>query len=144
MVEAATRYPSRRSSPWILTTAQRRFSRASRTINATRSSGIGGRPGGLGWRHFAAAMRRCQRSNVPGVTIRHVRSAFGKTRASAASTARSVQDKCGLGIRPVQHRDLVPQHEYLRVPGRGRPRQQREPGHHGHQQPVSQRNAHER
>jgi len=42
-------------------------------------------------------MRRCQRSNVPGVTIRHVRSAFGKTRASAASTARSVQDKCGLG-----------------------------------------------
>jgi len=98
MVEAATRYPSRRSSPWILTTPQRRFSRASRTINATRSSGIGGRPGGLGWLHFAAAMRRCQRSNVPGVTIRHVRSAFGKTRASAASTARSVQDKCGLGL----------------------------------------------
>jgi hypothetical protein len=24
--------------------------------------------------------------------------AFGKTRASAASTARSVQDKCGLGL----------------------------------------------
>jgi hypothetical protein len=43
-------------------------------------------------------MRRCQRSNVPGVTIRHVRSAFGKTRASAARTARSVQDKCGLGL----------------------------------------------
>ena len=48
------------------------------------------------------------------------------------------------GIGPAQHRDLVPQHEYLRVPGRGRPRQQREPGHHGHQQPVSQRDAHER
>ena len=98
MVEAATRYPSRRSSPWILTTPQRRFSRASRTINATRSSGIGGRPGGLGWLHFAAAMRRCQRSNVPGVTIRRARSAFGRTRASAASTARSLQDRWGLGV----------------------------------------------
>ena len=59
---------------------------------------IGGRPGGLGWRHFAAAMRRCQRSSVPGVTIRRARSAFGRTRASAASTARSVQDRCGLGV----------------------------------------------
>jgi len=62
------------------------------------SSGIGGRPGGLGWRHFAAAMRRCQRSSVPGVTIRHARSAFGRTWVSAASTARSVQDKRGLGF----------------------------------------------
>ena len=59
---------------------------------------MGGRPGGLGWRHFAAAMRRCQRSSVPGVTIRHARSAFGKTRASAAGSARSVQDKCGRGL----------------------------------------------
>ena len=98
MAEAATRYPSRRSSPWILTAPQRRFSRASRTIDVTRSSGIGGRPGGLGWLRFAAAMRRCQPSSVPGVTIRHVRSAFGRTRASAASTARSVQDTCGLGL----------------------------------------------
>jgi hypothetical protein len=66
MVEAAARYPGRRSSPWILTAPQRRFSRASRTINATSSSGIGGRPGGLGWLHFAAAMRRCQRGSVVG------------------------------------------------------------------------------
>ena len=98
MVEAATRCPSRRSSPWMRTTPQRRFSRASRKISAASSSGIGGRPGGLGWRHFAAAMRRCQRSSVPGVTIRRARSAFGKTPASAASTARSLQDKRGLGV----------------------------------------------
>jgi hypothetical protein len=62
-----------------------RFSRASRRISVVSSSGIGGRPGGLGWRHFAAAMRRCQRSSVPGVAIRRARSAFGRTRASAAS-----------------------------------------------------------
>jgi hypothetical protein len=74
------------------------FSRASRRINATSSSGIGGRPGDLGWRHFAAAMRRCQRSSVPGVTIRRARSGFGRTRASAASTARSLQDRLGLGV----------------------------------------------
>jgi hypothetical protein len=49
------------------TTPQRRFSRASRKINATSSSGIGGRPGGLGLRHFAPAIRRCQRDSVPGV-----------------------------------------------------------------------------
>lgn len=61
------------------------------------SSGIGGRPGGLGWRHLAAAMRRCQRSSVLGVTIRAARSAFGKTRARAASTARSVQDRWSRG-----------------------------------------------
>ena len=42
----------------------------------------------LGWRHFAATILLCQRSSVPGVTIR-CRSAFGKRRASAASTARS-------------------------------------------------------
>jgi hypothetical protein len=98
MVEAATRYPSLRSSPWMRTTPHRRFSRAIRKINATSSSGTGGRPGALGWRHFAAAIRRCQRSSVPGVTIRHARSAFGRTRASAASTARSLQDKCGSGV----------------------------------------------
>jgi hypothetical protein len=43
-------------------------------------------------------MRRCQRSSVPGVTIRHDRSAFGSTQASAASTARSLQDIRGLGF----------------------------------------------
>ena len=48
------------------------------------------------------------------------------------------------GSRPAQHRDLVPEREYLRLLGRGGPRQQHEPGNHGHQQPVSQPHAHER
>jgi hypothetical protein len=98
MVKAATRWPSRRSPPWILTTPHRVFSRARRTISATSSSGTGGRPGGRGWRHLAATSRRCQRRSVPGVTICRVRSAFGMILVSAANTARSVQDIRGLGF----------------------------------------------
>jgi hypothetical protein len=98
MVEAATRCPSRRSSPWILTTPHRVFSRARRRISATSSSGTGGRPGGLGWRHFAATRRRCQRSSAPGVTMRRARSALGMFLVSAARTARPVQDIRGLGV----------------------------------------------
>jgi hypothetical protein len=74
------------------------FSRARRTISATSSSGTGGRPGGLGWRHLAATRRWCQRSSVPGVTIRRARSAFVMILVSAVSTARSVQDMRGLGF----------------------------------------------
>jgi len=62
------------------------------------SSGTGGRPGGLGWRHFAATSRRWQRNSVPGVTIRQARSPFGMILARAASTARSAQDMRGLGL----------------------------------------------
>jgi hypothetical protein len=51
--------------PWILTTPHRVFSRARRRIRATSSSGTGGRPGGLGWRHLAATSRRCQRLSAP-------------------------------------------------------------------------------
>jgi hypothetical protein len=74
------------------------FSRARRRISATSSSSTGGRPGGLGWRHFTATRRRCERSSVPGVTIRRARSPFGMVLVSAASTARSVQDMRGLGF----------------------------------------------
>jgi hypothetical protein len=74
------------------------FSRARRRISAMSSSGTGGRPGALGWRHFAATSRRCQRSSVPGVTIRRARSPLGMILASAARTARSVQDIHGLGL----------------------------------------------
>jgi len=98
MVEAATRCPSRHSSPWILTTPHRAFSQAKRTISATSSSGTGGRPGALAWRHLAATRRRCQRSSVPGVMIRRARSPLGMILASAARTARSVQDIRGLGF----------------------------------------------
>lgn len=98
IVEAATRCASRRSSPWILTTPHREFSRARRRISAMSSSGTGGRPGALDWRHFAATSRRCQRNNVPGVTIRQARSPLGMILASAARMARSAQDMCGPGL----------------------------------------------
>jgi hypothetical protein len=53
--------------------------------------------GGFGWCHFAAASLRCQRSSVPGVTIRCARSGFGRVRAKAAITARSDQIIFGFG-----------------------------------------------
>jgi hypothetical protein len=47
---------------------------------------------------FAVTRRRCQRSSVPGITIRRARSAFGMNLAKAARTARPVQDMRGLGF----------------------------------------------
>ena len=77
--------PEPRSSPWILTTPQRRFSRASRKIRATSSSGSGGRPGGLGCRrHFAAAWRRCQ-------PAAYLWSLSGTTAAPSAGPGRARQ-----------------------------------------------------
>jgi hypothetical protein len=75
-----------------------RFSVARRTISSVISSLIGGRPGGRGWRHFAATSLRCQRSKIAGVTTRHERKAFGRSRDKAASTARSAQLSCGRGL----------------------------------------------
>jgi hypothetical protein len=95
MVHAATRCPSLRNSPWMRTTPQVRFSPASRRTRVTTSSLIGGRPVVLGWVHFLATSRLCQRSRVPGVTIRRPRSAVGSSLDSAASTARSGQRKHG-------------------------------------------------
>jgi len=46
------------------------------------------------------------------------------------------------GVRPAQHGHFVPQREYLHILGRRGPGQQRQPGQHGHQQPVSQRDRH--
>ena len=46
------------------------LSRQAHDQGAANSSPIGGRPGGFGCRHRAAISLRCQRSNVPGVTIR--------------------------------------------------------------------------
>jgi len=83
---------------WIRTTPQRGLSRASWTISSASALGSGGRPGALGWVHVFVTMRRCQRSSVAGLTIRRARSALGRIRASAASTARSAQSILGLGL----------------------------------------------
>lgn len=55
-------------------------------------------PAGLGWAHFRATRRRCQRSSVPGVTIRCARRTLGSSRDNVASTARSLQATRGLGF----------------------------------------------
>jgi hypothetical protein len=48
--------------------------------------------------HFLVTMRRCQRSNVAGVTTRCKRKPFGSIRDNAASMARSVHSSRGLGF----------------------------------------------
>jgi hypothetical protein len=80
------------------TTPQVSFSVANRSINAVISSPTGGRPGGLGWRHFAATKRRCHRNNVPGVAIRQTRTGLGSIHDNAASTARSDHTSRGIGF----------------------------------------------
>ena len=98
MVEAATRCPSRRSSPWMRTTPHRRFSRARRTIGAADSSGTGGRPGALGWHHLAGISLRCRRSRRAGRHESVRTQQLGQDAASAASAARSDQVILGLGF----------------------------------------------
>ena len=141
MVEAATRCPSRRSSPWILTTPHRVFSRARRTISATSSSGrrAARRPGLAPLRHHqppVPAQQRAGSHDPPGPQpFGHDPRQRGEHGPVGPGHARS-------GVRPAQHGHLVPQREYLHVLGRRGPGQQREPGQHGHQQPVSQRDTH--
>jgi sirohydrochlorin ferrochelatase len=48
-----------------------------------------GRPGRFGYRHVRVTKRRCQASNVAGVTSRYICSRRGSSRANAQSTARS-------------------------------------------------------
>jgi len=59
IVPAPTRWPRRRSSPWIRTTPQRVLSLASLTIRSANSPASGGRPGALGWVHFLVT-RQCR------------------------------------------------------------------------------------
>lgn len=98
MVAAATRWPRRRSSPWIRVYPHDGLSPASRRISSTSSSPIGGRPGGRGCRHLAATNLRCHRSTVPGATSRWARRCLGSSRISAANNARSVQSSRGVGL----------------------------------------------
>ena len=82
------------------------------------------------------AQERAGRHDPPGPQpLRHDPGERGEHGPVGPGHARS-------GVGPAQHGDLVPQHEYLRVLGRRGPGQQREPGQHGHQQPVSQRDTH--
>jgi hypothetical protein len=55
-------------------------------------------PDAVGYVHFWATRRRCQRRIVPGVTKRCPRSIVGSLRTSAANTARSAQSRRGVGL----------------------------------------------
>ncbi len=65
------------------------------STSSQTSCGTGGRPAALEYVHFLLSRRRCQASNVPGVTIRCNCRRLGSSRATAAITARSAQS--GLG-----------------------------------------------
>jgi hypothetical protein len=71
----------------MCTTPHVRFSVAGLATKVMISSLTGGWPGGVGWCHFPATNRRCDRSNVSGDTVRHVRIAVGRQRDNAASMA---------------------------------------------------------
>ena len=142
MVEAATRCPSRRSSPWILTTPHRVFSRARRTNQRDellRYRRAARRPGLAPLRRHqppVPAQQRAGSHDPPGPQpFRHDPRQRGEDGPVGPGHARS-------GVGPAQHGHLVPQRQYLHVLGRRGPGQQREPGQHGYQQPVSQRDTH--
>jgi len=66
-------------------------------MSAVISAVTGGRPARRGEVHFLAIRRRCHRSTVPGVISRCIRSFPGRSRISAARTARSAQSSRGRG-----------------------------------------------
>jgi hypothetical protein len=89
---ADTQIPSFRSSPWMRTHPQIRFSRPRPTMSPTSSSLIGGRPGPRRFRHrrhLCLAASRCHRSSVSGVTRKERHRSRGSSRLSPARIARS-------------------------------------------------------
>ena len=83
---AETRMPRPRSSPWMRTQPQRRFSRAIRAMSSTSSSLMGGRPGprvDRRRRHLRLESSRCQQRSVSGVTRKERQRHRGSNRERA-------------------------------------------------------------
>jgi hypothetical protein len=142
MVEAAIRCPSRRSSPLdpdhappgiLPRQAQDQRDKLIRNGRASR------RPGLAPLRRHqppVPAQQRAGRHDPPGPQpFRHDPCKSGEHGPVGPGHARS-------GVGPAQYGHLVPQREYLHILCRRRPGQQRQPGQHGHQQPVSQHDKH--
>jgi hypothetical protein len=89
-----------------------------------------------------AIRRRCQRRTVPGVISRCLRNRAGRTRISAARTARSGQSSGG---RPgaAQYRNLVPQDEQFGHLGRCRAAEQDQPAAGPGEHQVKQTDGHD-
>jgi hypothetical protein len=88
--------------------------------------------------------RRCQASNVPGVRIRCGRRLEGSTRQSPGDhgTVSPVQPRTA--DLPPQDRDLMPDHQDLRILSGIAPRQEHEPPEHPDHQQISKTDEHER
>ena len=101
---------------------------------------------------YEAAARRCddwrqtgrsQRDRGFGTlqaAARALRQYSGRLREYGSIRPRQLRFRVGAA----QDRDFVAQREYFGVFGCGRPGQQREPGHHRHQEPVHEGDKHER
>ena len=95
-VDAARRWPSPASSPWMRRYPQVGLSAARRSVSRRISAEVDGRPGGrCGWVQCRAMRRRCQRNSVSGVTSHPVRLGRASAAAIAASKVRSVSVSSG-------------------------------------------------
>ena len=95
-MDAARRWPSPASSPWMRRYPQVGFSAARRSASRRSSADVDGRPGGrCGWVQCRAMRRRCQRNSVSGVTSHPARLGRGSAAAIAASKLRSASVSSG-------------------------------------------------
>lgn len=127
IVPSPTRWPRRRSSPWILRCPHPGWSCANVTIRSRIFLGIGGRPGERGWVHFfhqasVPGQQRCRRHDPmraqlarqkPGQSRQHRPVGPGRLRAPNLTT---------------QNLDLMPEREYLGVVRRVVAGKERKPG----------------
>ena len=98
-VDAARRWPSPASSPWMRRYPQVGFSAARRSASRRSSAEVDGRPGGrCGWVQCPTMRRRCQRSSVSGVTSHPARLGRASAAAIAASKVRSASVSSGRSI----------------------------------------------
>ena len=95
-VDAARRWPSPASSPWMRRYPQVGFSAARRSASRRSSAEVDGRPcGRSGWVQCRAMRRRCQRNSVSGVTSHPARLGRANAAAIAASKLRSASVNSG-------------------------------------------------
>src|SRR6266536_3293230 len=138
-VLAASETPSPTNSPWIRRYPQPGFSRASRRTSSRTSPGVPGRPGRrCGYVQRRATSSRCQRSSVTGETKND-----GHARRGSATKRRQQSPISRLKLRtpdlPLQHEQLVAQHEDLDLLLTLRPQPQHEQLQQPPQRPVQKR-----
>jgi hypothetical protein len=140
MVPAPTRWPSRRSSPWIRRCPHNGFSRANRSVRSRTSSLTRGRPGRLGYVHLLPTSRRCQASRVGDDPLRPQLAGQQPRQRGQHRTIRPRQPRPA--DLAAQHGHLMPQYDdldVLRGVGSG---QQRQPAQHPQHAQVQHPHSH--